>query len=247
MNIIPRMDTSNVALAYDVARLELQKRGLGRLMHAVRRNNLTYPTYERLSNICRIVLDIERNEIAGEFLEAGCALGGSSILIARAKQRSRPLFVYDVFEMIPPPSGRDGADAQGRYQAIAAGKSAGIGGDAYYGYVDNLLDGVIASFRRFSCEPKSNNVQFVKGLYQETLTSTAPVAFAHVDCDWYDSVLTCLKNIVPRLVPGGSIIIDDYLDWSGCRKAVDEYFSAPANEGFTFNVTSHLHIRRVAG
>ena len=33
-----------------------------------------------------------------------------------------------------------------------------------------------------------------------------PVALAHLDCDWYASVLTCLENIVPRLAPGGVLV-----------------------------------------
>jgi asparagine synthase (glutamine-hydrolysing) len=46
---------------------------------------------------------------------------------------------------------------------------------------------------------------------------------AHVDGDWYESTMTCLERIFPRVVPGGRIVIDDYYAWSGCRTAVDEY------------------------
>ncbi|MEY4519181.1 MAG: hypothetical protein RLZZ499_1780 [Cyanobacteriota bacterium] len=50
-----------------------------------------------------------------------------------------------------------------------------------------------------------------------------PVAFAHIDVDCYKPVLTSLKRIFPNLVVGGSITLDDYHDWGGCRKATDEF------------------------
>ena len=56
---------------------------------------------------------------------------------------------------------------------------------------------------------------------------------------------------MPRLVPGGVLIIDDYsLDntgnvdgYSGCRAAVDEYF-ADKRAAFEFEVRSRVHIVR---
>ncbi len=61
-----------------------------------------------------------------------------------------------------------------------------------------------------------------------------PVAFAHIDVDWYEPVITSLERIFPKLVIGGSIVLDDYHDWGGCRKAVDEYLSRVPGE-FIFN------------
>ena len=55
------------------------------------------------------------------------------------------------------------------------------------------------------------------------MTINQPVAFAHVDVDWYEPVMTCLSRVFPSLVIGGSIILDDYHDWGGCRKATDEF------------------------
>jgi len=43
------------------------------------------------------------------------------------------------------------------------------------------------------------------------------------DVDWYDPVKTCLDRIWPHLIVGGVIILDDYQDWGGCRKATDEF------------------------
>lgn len=231
-------------LKYQLTVLDTRQAGLAQLIRQVKADNLTYLTFDRLLSIARIILDTERRQIPGEFIEAGCGLGGSSILIAHAKKPNRLLTIYDVFGTIPPPSASDGEDAHSRYETIAAGKSTGIGGDPYYGYVDDLLAQIKNNFIKYGVEPEAHHVTFSKGLYQDTMKSTTPVAFAHVDCDWYDSVLTCLDNLVPRLVPGGSIIVDDYLDWSGCRKAVDDYFQPAIKKQFDFRLSSNLHIRK---
>jgi asparagine synthase (glutamine-hydrolysing) len=75
------------------------------------------------------------------------------------------------------------------------------------------------------------------------MTVTEPVALAHVDGDWYDSVMTCLQRIEPRLTQGGVLIIDDYDAWSGCRRAVDEYFKDKQGR-YEFIRRSRLHIVR---
>ena len=32
-----------------------------------------------------------------------------------------------------------------------------------------------------------------------------------------------LQRLFPNLIVGGSIIVDDYRDWGGCRKATDTF------------------------
>jgi asparagine synthase (glutamine-hydrolysing) len=149
--------------------------------------------------------------------------------------------------MIPPPSERDGNDVHERYRVIAAGQATGIDGQPYYGYEDDLSDQVTATFSSMGCDVERHNVRMVQGSYAETLAPAGldtSVALAHIDCDWYESVLTCLNAVAPRLSVGGIIVIDDYDSWSGCRSAVDEYFSTPRGNGFEFVRRERLHIIR---
>jgi asparagine synthase (glutamine-hydrolysing) len=148
--------------------------------------------------------------------------------------------------MIPPPSDRDDQDAHARYEQIVSGQAAGPKGSAYYGYESDLLAKVRANFAQCGYPVDDHHVSLVKGLYQNALRVDQPVALAHLDCDWYDSVMVCLQRIEPRLVPGGILVIDDYADWAGCRKAVDEYFAGRRGE-FEFRIKSRLHIRRRPG
>lgn len=190
----------------------------------VRREKLTYLDGAALHDLRDAVREADRQQRPGMLIECGCALGGSAIVMAASRAgNDRPLYVHDVFGMIPPPGEHDRLDVHDRYAAIAAGKSAGLDGDSYYGYRDDLASEVAESFFRFGMPPEASNIHLVRGLFQETLNPDGPVAVAHVDGDWYESVMTCLLRIWPTLVSGGVMVIDDYYAWSGCRDAVDEF------------------------
>lgn len=216
---------------------------LGVIVRRVHEGKLSYLGEAALNDLSSVILEIEENKVPGLFIEAGCALGGSGIVIAASKAKDRAFCIYDVFGMIPPPSDKDGEDIHSRYQVIVEGKSEGINGDDYYGYVPNLIEKVVKNFESFHLEPLANNIHLLQGLYEDTLHIAAPVAFAHIDCDWYDSVMICLQRIEPWLSSGGIMIIDDYYAWSGCKTAVDEYFADRQDE-FNFVHKSRLHIVR---
>jgi len=87
------------------------------------------------------------------------------------------------------------------------------------------LEDVKAFFATLRMSTK--RLRFVPGLFQETLPSTpiGAIALAHLDGDWYESTLTCLKAVWPQLSVGGVLQLDDYGTWQGCRTATDEFFS----------------------
>lgn len=225
------------------ARWKVSGRTEPSISRAVRADNLTYLSREALTDLYDRVQQIETNHITGQLIEAGCALGGSGIVMAAAKSPTRPLHIYDVFGMIPPPSDRDGHDVHERYNIIRSGKSSGIGGGRYYGYEDGLRDKVKENFVRHGFIPSAHRVFFVKGLFQDTMNIEESVALAHIDGDWYESVLTCLQRIEPHLSVGGALVVDDYDAWSGCRTAVDQYFSDKRDQ-YDFLSLSRLHIVR---
>ncbi len=215
---------------------------VARVHEAVRAEGLTFLDPQQLDSLVTCVIEADMAGRPGLVIEAGTARGGSAIAMAAAKDRQRPMRVYDVFGMIPPPTERDGADVQSRYQDIADGRARGKGDEIYYGYRDDLEGEVRDSFARHGVPIDTHNVQLVKGLFEDTMVIDEPVALAHVDGDWYSSTITCLQAIAPRLVSGGRIVIDDYYTWSGCRTAVDEYFADRA--GFRVEMRAKVHVVR---
>ena len=207
-----------------------------------RTEHLTYLRKNDLRELATIVADADANQLPGLIVEAGTARGGSAIVMAAAKAPAREMKVYDVFGMIPAPSEHDGPDVHRRYEKIAGGEATGVGGDTYYGYRDDLYEEVKASFARLGVPVDEHNVELIQGLFEDTIDLDEPVAFAHLDGDWYESTMTCLERIAPLVVPGGRIVLDDYDHWSGCRRAVDEYFAD--RPGFRLEHKAKLHVIR---
>ncbi|MEO5964209.1 MAG: TylF/MycF/NovP-related O-methyltransferase [Candidatus Limnocylindrales bacterium] len=213
------------------------------VIDGVRAEHLSYLDQPSLRTLAASVQEVEAARIGGLVIECGTARGGSAITLAAAKAPDREMRVYDVFGMIPPPGERDGEDVHKRYATIVGGRSKGIAGDTYYGYRDDLVGEVTDAFARHRLPLAETHVTLVQGRFEDTLVLDGPVAFAHLDGDWYASTMACLMQIAPRLAVGGRIVLDDYDTWSGCRIAVHEYFTG--RPGFRFERRGRLHVVRV--
>jgi O-methyltransferase len=202
-----------------------RRRLVSPIARRVKRDRLTYLSWQKLANLEWCARRIKRDGVPGDVVEAGVALGGSAIVLARHLTPERALDGYDVFGTIPPPSERDGSDSHARYEAIASGASEGIGGDEYYGYVEDLFGRVGASFRKHGLDP-GGRVRLHKGLFEDTLCPAGPLSLVHIDSDWYDPVRLCLERTYPALSPGGFVVLDDFHDYDGCRRATTEFLEA---------------------
>src|SRR5690606_20030573 len=158
-------------------------------------HHLTYLATKDLFNLYYAAKAVEHSGISGLFIEAGCAMGGSAIAIGWAKRKHREFRLYDAFGLIPPPSEKDEADVHLRYEEIKSGKSRGLGNHTYYGYVQNLQAVVAANLAKYDLPIEANTIKLIKGYFEDTLRINEPVAFAHIDCDWYASVMSCLVQI----------------------------------------------------
>jgi len=193
------------------------------LIKSLKSSRLTYLSNHKLAHLLTTSYNLDKNQIPGCLIEAGCALGGSAILLAKTKKSLRSMRVYDVFGMIPPPTEDDTHDVHDRYKEIVSGHSLGLGNDKYYGYEENLYQKVVNNFTSYGVIPQTGDVELMQGLVQDTLIVNDSVAMAHIDVDWYAPVMTCLERIYPKLSVGGVIILDDYNSWGGCKKAADDF------------------------
>jgi O-methyltransferase len=168
---------------------------------------------------------VAQREIKGAFVECGVWRGGISMLMAlRAvdlKER-RDKYLYDTFEGMTEPTEHDtdkhGIDALSLLKnSLRIDESNSVWAYASQEAVENNL-------RRVGCSGK--DVYLVKGKVENTIPETVPqeIAILRLDTDWYESTRHELEHLYPRLQTGGVLLIDDYGYWTGCRKAVDEYF-----------------------
>jgi predicted O-methyltransferase YrrM len=127
--------------------------------------------------------------------------------------------------MLPPPSANDDPKSHEVYRNFVAGNVSGAVDVNYVNHSADLLAFTRENMKRTGVDPEALHIRFVKGLYEDTLHVEEPVAFAHIDCDWYDSVKLCIERLAPRMSVGGVMLFDDYNSFSGCRRAVDEWLA----------------------
>ncbi|MFN6196218.1 MAG: TylF/MycF/NovP-related O-methyltransferase, partial [Planctomycetota bacterium] len=127
----------------------------------------------------------------------------------------------------------------------ASGASKGLGGETYYGYVDDLEGKVRANLARFGVEPARDGVRLHRGLFEDTLRPEGAVALAHFDCDWYESVRVCIERDAPHVAVGGLLVFAASSSCAGWGRAVADW-RAPARGCVVVFHRGSLGVRRRA-
>ena len=143
----------------------------------------------------------------GEFWECGVYRGGTAVMLAemltRHEGQASRLHLFDTFAGMPDTDPDRDFHVRGEFADTSEAAVRGRVGD-------------------------QRGVVFHPGLIPQTFEGleTRRVAFAHVDVDIYRSVVDCCEFLMPRMVPGGFVVFDDYgfPSCPGARQAVDEFF-----------------------
>lgn len=212
--LIDRLDFAKQVFDFQTEAADLLRLAAPYSMTSVERMMVLY-------QLCRYV---ESTQLPGDFVECGVWRGGSAGIMAGANVRhgsaTRTLWLYDSFAGLPEPSVDDGERARRWARGRAGGRLVSV--------EKNVVDEgpVLELLTRVGFPVDS--VRVVKGWFQDTLPHTKPsqIAVLRLDGDWYESTKVCLEHLYDRVVDGGMVIIDDYGDWEGCKKAVDEFFDA---------------------
>jgi len=183
----------------------------------------TMTSLERMAALVNAVYYVVQNRIPGDIAECGVWRGGSMMVVAKALlangDRSRSLYLYDTFEGMSAPTSADLSAEGTAAQTLLdqAPREAAI-------WCCATLDEVRANL--LSTGYPAEKIQLIKGKVEDTIPKTLPSALSllRLDTDWYESTKHELLHLYPLLHRQGILIIDDYGDWQGARKAVDEYF-----------------------
>ena len=213
-------------------------------LEAVRPYTLASP--ERIYAVCQAARYIARFRVPGAVVECGVWRGGSMMAAARTLgavgDSERSLYLFDTFEGMPAPGHEDV-----RYDGISAATvlEREPRRDPTSAWCVASLDDVKTSMTKVGYPEE--RVHFVAGRVEATLPSRAPepIALLRLDTDWYESTHHELVHLVPRLSPGGVLIIDDYGHWKGSRKATDEYIASTPDFGMLTRIdyTGRLAIK----
>lgn len=162
-----------------------------------------------LMNIFAIMkLNLAGSGIDGHIVEFGSLRGGSAIFMAYAAQHLLPgvrVTGFDTFEGMPETDANIDLFRKGQFERVD-----------------------IDALRRRVEELRLNNLDFVKGPFEETLPNAlrdiGSVCFAHIDCDVYDGVKSSYDQVKPYLAPGAYLVMDDPLvpNCLGAFEAMEE-------------------------
>ena len=181
---------------------------------APRRNRVT------LWREARRILD---RGVAGDFIEIGVHRGGTAGVLAQLlKGEDRTLHLFDRWGDLPEPTVKDGFRADEYRKDRIPEKLADLRDRPPLPDAKRLL--------HTDLNFPMSKTRYWEGWYSDTFPAYDGdrVAFASVDCDYYESVRDSLAFLAPRLSPGATIVLDDYSTWPGAKAAADEWLGGRA-------------------
>jgi O-methyltransferase len=153
----------------------------------------------------------------GIIVECGTWRGGMSFSMADLCPEAAEIHCFDSFEGLPPTGELDGEEARRGYEesAFVAGRN--------FASLDEFTAGqlLLAPHKRDKVKPH-------KGWFEDTIPAfrtDKPIKILRLDGDWYESTMTCLENLYDLCAPNALVIIDDYVAWEGCARAVHDFLS----------------------
>lgn len=175
-------------------------------------NGLTMIGLMRLNHLEVCIKDVVKNNVPGDFIETGVWRGGATIfmrgLLDVLGDTTRNVWVADSFEGLPDFDRTNEREAK---RDLDPSKLLVVS-----------LDEVKRNFKNYNL--LDQRVKFLKGWFKDTIP-TAPIeqlSILRLDGDYYESTMTVLEHLYPKLSPGGYLIIDDY-SLNYCRNAVEDY------------------------
>ena len=165
-----------------------------------------------LENIEFCIREVIKNNIEGDFLEAGVWKGGAVIYayhVLKELNSNRKVYVADSFKGLPKPDVNNyPADKDDPHWAIEELRIS--------------KDEVIKNFDLFG--GLDENVIFLEGWFKDTLynDSIGKLSVIRLDGDMYESTWQSLDALYPKLSLGGYCIIDDF-GHLRAKKAVYDY------------------------
>ena len=157
--------------------------------------------FPALVQAAELVKDLDRRNIAGVIVEAGCWKGGLVAFLAR--------------------------HTAGQVTGIDKGDGLDEG-EAEDGRVLKKYDGSVKghlAIKESDVAPAPKNAEIIVGKYAEKVIAELPdqIRLLRVDVDMYHATGAVLEAAREKLVDGAYVVLDDFDDFEGVRRAVYEF------------------------
>jgi len=174
--------------------------------------------------------------VPGHVIETGVWRGGASLLAAKTLELlgavERHVYLADSFSGIPDqrtyrPAGTSQKERRAfskKHRSLKTIESKVHKIDILRHNSENM---VIKNAMRMGI--RMDGIRLVKGYFNASLPdllSREPdlqFSVVRLDGDSFTSTYEAIELLYPRLAPGGFLIVDDFVDWPGCREAIATY------------------------
>ena len=218
-----------------------------------------FPVFTPRYNLARFLAHYELFkqivEIPGVIVDIGVYRGASAFTWAKLSEIFCPtdirktVYGFDTFEGFPSLTPQDGS--------TDARQDVRVGGYAAGRAIEDDLLAARAAMNHDRHLAHLERLEFVKGDLAETVPRFVAehgeglrVALLNLDADLYEPTRVALEQFVPRMSPGGIIVVDEYAvkTFPGESQAVDEYFvqrfgHRPVIQKFTWHSNPSGYIR----
>jgi len=177
------------------------------------------------------------SNIDGDIVECGVWRGGVSalmkdVIFENEDGRSRKFWLFDTYEGMSEPTefdykiGQDHNVTLAKHEALLQRDGS-----------NNWCRGELSDVKNTLSKSLNGlaNVEFIKGKVEDTLLLKQlpnAIAILRLDTDFYESTKVELEVLLPKLVVGGILIVDDYGGWAGARKAINDFRDDGGLRGF---------------
>lgn len=196
----------------------LERRRLRARFRGIYRKYRDYTQVHEAVYVDNLELCARFGSVRGCVVECGVWRGGMSAGMVQVLGFDRQYFLFDSFEGMPPAREEVDGSSVMAWQKDTTSPT--------YRNNNRAGEDEARAAMKLSGAP---SFALVKGWFNETLPSFVPpceIAILRLDGDFYDSTRVCLEYLYPHVASGGIIIIDDYHNWDGCARAVNEFVAA---------------------
>jgi len=208
---------------------------------------INFPSHVRRRELANFVSHYElfkpTIDLPGCIVEFGVSRGGSFFTWAKLLEtfctgdRSKKVFGFDHFEGNQHFVEEDGKLIPGAFQKVVGGFKA----------PKEAIEELNSIANDDNFVPGNRRSNLIIGDLMETLPDFLTenpglrISLLHIDVDLYEPTKFLLEQVMPLVVTGGVVILDEYglIPWQGETKAVEEYF---ASIGRVVHIKKHPYV-----
>jgi O-methyltransferase len=167
----------------------------------------------RFENLKSQIDYVKANGIEGDIVETGVWRGGVIIFLAKYLNyinHTAKVIACDSFQGLPEPGEED---------FLHTGEHSS---EMNFSILNVSKESFLKNLKEFNI--KESDLEIYEGWFEDTLHHIPnKISILRMDGDYYESTMDTLEALYDKITPGGVLLIDDYLWFKGCKKAVHDF------------------------